>query len=115
MERARLPTRERKREREPGSLVRSVSTPETTVLLIGQNTLLTLVANDTHTLSKLLGDESPEPSLAQQGVNGLHFAPALLPSYLGKIGGHLVARLHLELDLNPMNSDLGWGVGGGRQ
>ena len=82
--------------------------PETTVFLIGQNTLFTLVANNTHTLPKLLSDEASESSLAEQGVDGLHFAPALLPSYLGKVGRHFVARLHLELNLNPVNSDLAW-------
>ena len=86
--------------------VRSVPSPEPTVLLVGQYAFLALVADHPNTLAKLFRYDVLESALPKQGVNGLQLAPALLPGYLGEVGGRLEPRVSSELYLDTVDPNL---------
>lgn len=86
--------------------VGSVPPSEPAVLLIRQYTLLALVADHPNTLAKLLRYDILETTLSKEGVNSLQLAPALLPGYLGQVGGCLESRVSSELYLDTMDTNL---------
>lgn len=88
------------------ALVWLVSPPHTTVLLIGYNTLLTLVPSQFQARSELGSDVVFVTSLAQEGVNGLEFGPALLHGHFRQVCRRFNMAIHHKLYLYAMYTNL---------
>ena len=83
-----------------------MSPTETTVFIVGEDTLLALVTNYVDGPTIFLRDGLLVASLTKKGVNGLYLSPTLFACDFGEIGGRLVTRGDTELDLNAMNANL---------
>lgn len=81
-------------------------TAKPAVVIVRQDTLFALVANNTNGPAIVLGDVFPVTSLPEERVYGLNLCPALLSSNFREIRGSLVPSRGTKLYLNSMYTNL---------
>ena len=86
-------------------------TAKSNVLIVSDDTLLTLISHEPNVPSKLLCYLASVVTFAQQGIHSPDLGPALFQSHFGKVCGRFLGAAIVELDLNSMDSHL-WGENG---